>query len=145
MVSHRVVHAAIAVLAVLVLGTSAAAQSGPSSSARSFGVRVVLPDGTAVAAAPVSAPPRKGATLEGWSYAEGAVTTGFISTAARAGVGAEGSTANGSATVRSVSLFGGEITVDGVFVKASARAAGTDANGSLSASSLSNLAEHDEV
>lgn len=139
MVSHRVVHAAIAVLAVLVLGTSAAAQSGPASSARSFGVRVVLPDGTVVAAAPVSAPPRKGATLEGWSYAEGAVTTGFISTAARTGVGAEGSTANGSATVRSVSLFGGEITVDGVFVKASARAGGTDANGSLSASSLSNL------
>ena len=48
-------------------------------------------------------------------------------------------TADGSASVSSLSLFGGEITADGVFVKARARATGKGANGDLSASSLSNL------
>ena len=41
--------------------------------------------------------------------------------------------------MRTVSLFGGEITIDGVFVKARARATGSGADGDLSASSLSNL------
>ena len=139
MVSHRVVQAAFVALAILALGASAAAQSAPSSSARAFGIRVVLPDGTGASSIGVSAPPRKSATLDGWSYADGAVVSGWTSTAARAGAGAEGSTAGGSASVRSVSLFGGEVTVDGVFVKGSARASGTGANGDLSASSLSNL------
>jgi Peptidase family M23 len=139
MVRSRVVHATFVALAVLGLGASAAAQSAPSSSARAFGVRVLLPDGTVASSAPVSAPPRKSATVDGWSYGEGAVVSGWTSTSARSGVGAEGSTANGSASVRSVSLFGGEITVDGVFMRASARASGTGATGDLSASSLSNL------
>jgi murein DD-endopeptidase MepM/ murein hydrolase activator NlpD len=41
--------------------------------------------------------------------------------------------------VQSVSLFGGEITVDSVVVKATARASASGAQGSLAASSLSNL------
>jgi hypothetical protein len=139
MVSSRVVPATFVALAVLALGASAAAQSAPSSSARAFGVRVLLPDGTIASSAPVSAPPRGAATVDGWSYGEGAVVSGWTSTAARSGAGAEGSTATGSASVRSVSLFGGEITVDGVFMRASARASGTGASGDLSASSLSNL------
>ena len=57
MVRHRAVHAAFVALTVLALGASAAAQSGPSSSARALGVRVVLPDGTVAAPAAVSAPP----------------------------------------------------------------------------------------
>ena len=139
MVSHRVVQAALVVLAVLSLGASAAAQSAPSSSARAFGIRVVLPGGAVASSASVSAPPRRNATLDGWSYADGAVVSGWTSTAARTSTSAAGSTAGGSATVRSVSLFGGEVTVDGVFVKGSARASGSGANGDLSASSLSNL------
>ncbi len=139
MVSHRAVHAAIVALAVLALGTSAAAQSGPTSSARAIGVRVVLPDGSAASSAAVSAPPRRSATLDGWTYAGGAVLSGRTSTAARTGAGTDGSTANGTSSVRSVSLFGGEISADGVFVKAGAHAVGTGAGGSLSASSLSNL------
>ena len=139
MVSHRVVQAALVSLAVLVLGASAAAQSAPSSSARAFGIRVVLPGGAVASSAAVSAPPRRNATLEGWSYADGAVVSGWTSIAARSAAGAAGSTAGGSASVRSVSLFGGEVTVDGVFVKSSARASGDGADGDLSASSLSNL------
>ncbi len=139
MVSHRVVQAAFVALAVLGLGASAAAQGAPSSSAAAFGIRVVLPNGAGASSASVSAPPRRSATLDGWSYADGAVTSGGISTTARTAAGASGSTAGGSASVRSVSLFGGEVTVDGVFVEGSARASGTGANGDLTASSLSNL------
>jgi hypothetical protein len=139
MVRFRAVHATLVALAVLALCASAAAQSAPSSSARAFGIRVLLPDGTVASSAPVSSPPRNSATVDGWSYGEGAVVSGWTSTAARSGAGAEGSTANGSASVRSVSLFGGEITVDGVLMRASARASGSGASGDLSASSLSNL------
>ncbi len=139
MVSHRVVQAAFVALAILALGASAAAQSAPSSSAAAFGVRVVLPGGPAATSASVAAPPRGSATLDGWSYADGAIVTGWTATAARGAAASDGSTAVGSASVRSVSLFGGEVTVDGVFVKGSARASGTGANGDLSASSLSNL------
>ena len=139
MVRNRVVHAAFVALTVLALGASAAAQSIPSSSARALGVRVLLPDGTVAASAAVSSPPRDATTVDGWSYGEGAVITGWTSTSARSSAGSEGATANGSASVRTVSLFGGEITIDGVFVKASGRASGTGADGDLSASSLSNL------
>jgi Peptidase family M23 len=138
-VSSRLVHAALVALAVLALGSSAAAQSLPSSSARAFGIRVLLPDGTVAASAPVSAPPRKSATIEGWSYGDDAVVTGWTSTAARSAAGAPGSTATGTSSIRAVSLFAGEITVDGVFMTARARASGKGASGDLSASSLSNL------
>jgi murein DD-endopeptidase MepM/ murein hydrolase activator NlpD len=139
MVSHRLVQAALVVLAVLALGSAAAAQSPPNSSAQAFGVRVLLPGGSAASSASVAAPPRSSATLDGWSYADGAIVTGWTATAARGTSASGGSTAVGSASVRSVSLFGGEVTADGVFVKGSAHASGTGANGDLSASSLSNL------
>jgi murein DD-endopeptidase MepM/ murein hydrolase activator NlpD len=139
MVSHRVVLASFVALAVLVLGSSAAAQGAPSSSSRAYGIRVVLPDGTVAVSASVSAPPGKSGALDGWSYGEGVVQSGWTSLAADAAAGAEGATAAGSATVRSVALFGGEITVDAVFAKATARAAGSGADGDLAASSLSNL------
>jgi len=138
-VSSRLVQAALVAVAVLALGASAAAQSLPSSSSRAFGIRVLAPDGAVAASAPVSAPPRSSATVEGWTYGEGAVVSGWTSAAARSAAGAPGATATGSSSVRSVSLFGGEITVDGVFMRASARASATGASGDLSASSLSNL------
>lgn len=139
MVSHRVVLAAFVALAVLALGSAAAAQGVPTSSARAYGIRVVLPDGTVVVSASVAAPPRKSTTVDGWSYGEGAVQAGWTSIAAQAAAGSEGATSAGSTTVRSVALFGGEITVDAVFAKATARASGSGADGDLGASSLSNL------
>jgi murein DD-endopeptidase MepM/ murein hydrolase activator NlpD len=139
MVSHRLVHVAIAALAVLALGASAAAQRAPASSASAIGVRVVLPDGTVASSSSVSAPPRGSSTLDGWTYGDGAVVAGWTSVAARSTAGGATATGNGSSSVRSVSLFGGEIRADGVFVKAGARAAGAGATGSLSASSVSNL------
>jgi murein DD-endopeptidase MepM/ murein hydrolase activator NlpD len=138
-VAHRVLNAAIVAVVVLAAGAPAAAQSGPAASARATGVRVVVPGGEGGTAAGVAAPPRASATLNGWSYGDGAVSVGWTSTAARTGSASGSATSNASATIQSVSLFGGEITVDGVFVKANASAAGSGAQGSLSASSLSNL------
>jgi murein DD-endopeptidase MepM/ murein hydrolase activator NlpD len=139
MVSYRVVQAALVVLVVLALGASAGAQSAPSSSARAFGIQVVLANGKAVSSAFVASPPRSDATLDGWSYGDGAVVVGPTSTAARSAAGSGRSTGAGSASIRSVSLFGGEITVDRVSVKAHASAAGSGAGGDLSTSSLTNL------
>jgi murein DD-endopeptidase MepM/ murein hydrolase activator NlpD len=139
MVSHRVVPAAFVALALLVLGASAAAQSTPRSSAQAFGIRVVLPDGSAASSSAVSAPPSGSAGEGGWSYGDGAVVSGALSTSGRTTVEGARAAARGSASVKSVSLFGGDITVDRVSVKASARASGTGASGDLSASSVSNL------
>lgn len=139
MVGHRALSATILALAVLALGASAAAQNAPASSSRAVGVRVVLPDGAGAAAASIAAPPRASATVEGWSYADGAVVTGWTTASARTGGTSSRATANGSATVQSVTLFGGEVTADAVFAKAEARATGSGADGSLSASSVSNL------
>ena len=140
MVSHRVVQAAVVALTVLALGASAAAQSTPNSSARAIGVRVVLPDGKGGVVASVTAPPADSATrVGGWTFGGGAVDTGLVSASGRTGARSNGSTANGSATVQSVSLFGGEITVGGVFAKAGAHAFGSGASGTLASSSLSNL------
>jgi murein DD-endopeptidase MepM/ murein hydrolase activator NlpD len=138
-VAHRVLNAAILAAVVLVAAAPAAGQSGPDASARATGVRIVVPGAEGGSAAGVAAPPQAGATLDGWSYGDGAVSVGATSTDARTGRGSGSATANGSATVGSVSLFGGEITVDGVAVKASAGASGSGAQGSLADSSLSNL------
>ncbi|MGH3020299.1 MAG: choice-of-anchor P family protein, partial [Gaiellaceae bacterium] len=138
-VAHRVLNATILAVVVLAVGAPAGAQSGPNASARASGVRIVVPGGDGGTAGVVTAPPQASATLNGWSYGEGAVSVGSTSTAARTGGASGSATSNASATIQSVSLFGGEITADGVFAKASARAAGSGANGSLSASSLSNL------
>jgi hypothetical protein len=138
LVAHRVVYVTILALGVLLLGGSAAAQSAPAASSSAYGVRVVLPGGTGKSAAAVSAPPRGGITLNGFGYGDGAVSTGGLSTAARTSVSSS-ATAGGSATIRSVSLFGGEITADAVVVRANARASGNGAAGSLDGSSVSSL------
>jgi hypothetical protein len=64
---------------------------------------------------------------------------GSISTSARADAAAKSAQASGSASVQSVSLFGGELTVQGVLAKAGAQANGKGAHGSLGSSSLSGV------
>ncbi|MGH3014595.1 MAG: hypothetical protein ACRDNN_06575, partial [Gaiellaceae bacterium] len=70
--AHRVLNATILAVVVLAVGAPAGAQSGPNTSARATGVRVVLPGAEGGTAAGVSAPPQASATLNGWSYGEGA-------------------------------------------------------------------------
>ena len=138
-VAQRVLYATILAVVVLALGASAGAQSGPSASARATGVRVVVPGGEGGTAAGVTAPPQASATLDAWAFADGAVSVGGGSTSARTGGASGSATSEASATIQSVSLFGGEITADGVVVNASASAAGSGAQGSLATSSVSNL------
>jgi murein DD-endopeptidase MepM/ murein hydrolase activator NlpD len=135
MVANRVVSGTLVALVVLALGASAQAASGPDASSRATGVSVSVPGGPSPSAAGVSAPPRRSTSAGGWSYADGAVVIGPATSAARAA----GGKSTASASVRSVSLFGGEITADAVFSKASAHASGKAADGSLGASSVANL------
>ena len=137
--AHRVLNATLLAVIVLAVGAPAGAQSGPDASARASGVRVVLPGGDGGTAGGVAAPPEASATLNGWSYGEGAVSVGSTSTAAGTGGASGSATSNASATIQSVSLFGGEITAAGISAKATARATGSGVQGSLAASSLSNL------
>ena len=135
----RVLSATVLALTVLALGASAVSAAAPaSSSSRALGVSVVAPGEEGGSAASVSSPPERSTTADAYSYGE-AVATGWISVSSRAGGSSSRSTGGGSASVQSVSLFGGEITADAVFVKATARATGSGAEGSLGASSISNL------
>jgi murein DD-endopeptidase MepM/ murein hydrolase activator NlpD len=126
-------------LATLVMGGAAgAASSSAASSASAFGIRIVVPGQGIVTAGSISSPPQAAASLVGYSYGNGAVSTGEISAATQAVV--DGSRANGraSTSVGSVSLFGGEITADSVDVAARSHANGLTADGTLSASSVTN-------
>ena len=136
----RLVPAALLVLLALAPGgAAAAADRPPTASARAFGVQVVLPGAGAVSAAAVASPPARSASLDRYSSGDGSVTTGFIATSSRATGGSARASGGASATVQALSLFGGELTADSVFAKAAARASGSRAEGTLSASSLSNL------
>ena len=135
MVANRAVSATVLALIVLALGAPAGAVSGPDASSRATGVSVSVPGGSSASAVGVSAPPRRSASAGSWSYADGAVVIGSTTSAARA----SGGESTASASIQSVSLFGGEITADAVFSKASARASGKAADGSLGASSVANL------
>jgi murein DD-endopeptidase MepM/ murein hydrolase activator NlpD len=138
-VPGRVLSAAVVALTVLALGASTATAAAPaSSSSRALGVQVVLPGGEGGAAASVSSPPQSSTTAAGYSYGE-AVSTGSLAVSSRADRSQSSANAAGSASVQSVSLFGGEITADAVVVKATAGATGSGAEGSLAASSVSNL------
>jgi murein DD-endopeptidase MepM/ murein hydrolase activator NlpD len=138
-VPARVLSATVVALTLLALGASTASAAAPAdSSARALGVRVALPGGEGGSAASVSSPPARSTTATGYTYGE-SVSTGSIAASSRTGVSASRASAGGSASVQAVSLFGGEITADSVFVKATARARTAGAEGSLGASSLSNL------
>ena len=139
MVAARVLSATVLALTVLALGASTASAAAPAhSSARALGVQVALPGGEGDTAVSVSSPPERSTTAAGYSYGEW-VSTGSLSASSRAGGSTSRASAGGSASVQAVSLFGGEITADAVFVKATAQARGAGAEGSLRASSLSNL------
>ena len=139
-VRARVVFGVVVVFALLGLGGAAgAAVSGPAASARSFAVRVVVPDGSGRTAGAISSPPQAAASLVGWSYDDGTVSTGAIRGGTRATTEPDRATAGATSSVASVSLFDGEITVETVTLRASAKATGTRAGGLLSSSALSGV------
>jgi murein DD-endopeptidase MepM/ murein hydrolase activator NlpD len=137
-VPARLAGVALAVFALLLAGSAGAAATGPKASAKAFGVRVVAGGETATAGSSAS-PPQTAASLVGWEDASGAVSTGAITAATDAGVADGTATGRAHASVASVVLFGGEITVQRVDVAAVARASGPGAGGRLAGGGLSGV------
>jgi murein DD-endopeptidase MepM/ murein hydrolase activator NlpD len=130
-----------ALLALLVLGsagTAEPAETPSEASASALGVQVVAPGGRGGSAGAVSAPPDGSGGAGGFSFGEGAVSTGAIVTHVTA-VAAGRADAVATSSVSAVSLFGGEITVGSVSVKATGGASSSRADGSLASSALSNV------
>jgi murein DD-endopeptidase MepM/ murein hydrolase activator NlpD len=134
-----------AIAALLVLGAlgampaAAATESAKTTAeARAFAVRVVLPDGTEDVLAEAGAPPAQQATSGSLTYGSGAVTTGAVWSRASA-VAAAKANAWATSTVRTVSLFGGEITIGAVSTKAVSQASPTRASGALDGSWLAKV------
>ena len=132
----RVLFAALAVLAPA--SSAPAATERPKSSARALAVRVVVPDQPEQVLADAVAPPARAARSTGLAYGDDIVTTGAVWSRANAKT-AGSVTASAAATVRTVSLFGGEITVGAVSTRASVVTAGSRADGSVSGSWLADV------
>ena len=132
----RVCLAALAVLATA--SAASAATPRTEASARALAVRVVLPDENEEVLGAAVAPPARISRSNGLVYGDGIVTTGGVWSRAAARRGAS-ARASAGATVRTVSLFGGEITVGAVSTKATATASPTRAGGGLSGSWLADV------
>ena len=133
----RLVFAALVGL-VAFAAASPVAAAPPRAAAKALAVRIVIGD-EEERAAEVVAPPAASRELPGFVYGDGIVVTGAVWTRARTVTGDGRARARASATARSVSLFGGEITVGALSTKAFARASGTEAEGSLGGSWLADV------
>ncbi|MBD0317999.1 MAG: M23 family metallopeptidase [Thermoleophilia bacterium] len=126
-------------LLVLLVGTApAASASGAEGSARAVALRVVVPGGREDLLAEATGPPGRVAASEGLEYGSGAVTTGAVWSRAQASGGTR-ATASARATVRTISLFAGEITVGAISVQARASATGKRAIADLGGSWLAEV------
>ncbi len=121
-------------------GTAPATAATPAAegSARALAIRVVTPDGKEEVVGESKAPPPRLVTSGGLVYGDSIVTTGAVWARSRAN-GGRRATAWANATLRNVSLFGGEITVGAVSMKASAEASPTRSGGDLSGSWLAEV------
>jgi murein DD-endopeptidase MepM/ murein hydrolase activator NlpD len=128
--------ALLAITLVLVSSGSAGPGATPGASAQAFALRVTIPGQAEVATPVVSAPPN--ATSFGNSFSAQGVTAGAITAGAST---QNGATAVGTASsdITGLSLFGGEITADGVSGRARATAGPQGAAGDLTGSGVSNL------
>jgi murein DD-endopeptidase MepM/ murein hydrolase activator NlpD len=135
----RLVLGAFLFVSLVSAGSSGAVVPSPASSASAFGVRVVVPGKTTASAGSISSPPQSAASLVGWAYGDGAVTTGAITGGTNATVDDDRGVGRAVVQVGSVSLFGGEVTADAVTSKSVSRASRSSAGGDLSGSGVSNL------
>ena len=100
---------------------------------------MAVPTGTGTTAAFVSAPPQAAASLPGYSWGNGVVTVGELSTGARSTIGSASADSVAAASISSVALFGGEITVASVDLRVVARASGSGAQGRFAAAGVTGL------
>ena len=134
--ARLVLAALVALLACALVSPAEAAP--PRSSASAVAVRIVVGAGEERAGELV-APPASSRRLPGFAYGDGIVVTGAAWMRARSRADPDRARSGSAVTVRTVSLFGGEITVGAVSARASARASGRGARGGLEGSWLGNV------
>ena len=108
------------------------------ATAEAVGVRIFVGE-QEEKGAEVVAPPAASQRLPGFVYGDGIVVTGAVWTRAAARRGEGWARAHGTATIRTVSLFGGEITVGALSTRASTRASGVNTGGGLGGSWLAEV------
>jgi murein DD-endopeptidase MepM/ murein hydrolase activator NlpD len=136
----RLILLACACLAVVIGSAGAAAPAkGPSAAARAYALRVVVP-GQPGGTTPMVTAPSDPAYLGGFQYpGDGSVvSTGAISVGASTAPG-DTASSTASADVSSISLFHGEITVDGVSARAKAAAGANAAVGDFDGAAVTNM------
>jgi len=136
----RLLLLACASLAVAIGPAGAAPPAkAPGAAARAFAVKVVVPGQDGAATPVLAAPNDQVSYLNGFQYpGDGsAVTAGAISVGVSTTSGGT-ATASAAADVSALSLFGGEITAQGLSGRAKA-AASTNATGDFNGSALTNL------
>ncbi|HSC91202.1 MAG TPA: M23 family metallopeptidase [Gaiellaceae bacterium] len=138
-----VVVAGLCAAVLLAAGRAGAETSAPAAgaSARAFAIRVTVPGQPGAVTAQVAAPPDAVSFGASFAYpADGsAVTSGAVTGSASASAADGTADGSASASVESLSLFGGELTVAQVSARASATARDGVASGDLSGASVTGL------
>jgi murein DD-endopeptidase MepM/ murein hydrolase activator NlpD len=135
----------IGVLSLLLAAGSAGAGAGATesgASARAYAVKIVVPGQGEVVAGSVAAPPNAvsfGADFKHPAETGALVSTGSIAASASADALEARASASASSEIQAVSLFGGEITAEGVLARARAEAAPGNGTGDVSEASLTKL------
>jgi murein DD-endopeptidase MepM/ murein hydrolase activator NlpD len=127
-------------LVALIGSIAAAAPDQPEASATAVPVRIVQPGAPEQIALSVTAPPSAEQVLPGYAYPDDG-TIAKIGSADAQVVAQPGtsSSAQANSGALAVSLFGGEITVSSLDVRASVAAGTVSASGNVSASSITGL------
>jgi murein DD-endopeptidase MepM/ murein hydrolase activator NlpD len=128
---------AAAVLGLTGSGGVSSAVGGGTSSAEAFAIQISIPGRGGSMGGAVSAPPDAVGVGGAFAYpADGSVAQ---AASISSGVSADGGVSNANVTVSSLSLFGGEVTVGSVTVKAGAKASAKAASGSTAGSAVTGL------
>ncbi len=135
----RLLAALALVLATTLAPSAAQAQpAGAKASSRALALRVLYPDGTEETIGQASAPPARLVRSKGLTFGDTIVTTGATWARAQATAADQGA-ASASSTLRTVSLFDGEITVGAMSTRAIATASSKRATGGLTGSWLADV------
>jgi hypothetical protein len=138
---RRLAPHALALLAVLAAGSASAAPTAPAgASARVYAIKIVWPGGEA-GTQEIIAPPDGVQFAGGFAHpSDGSVvTTGPVTVSAAASTTETSADASASSEISSISLFGGEITIETVIGRAVAGGRAGTATGSTAGSSVSGL------
>jgi murein DD-endopeptidase MepM/ murein hydrolase activator NlpD len=126
---------------VLVFGASAGSSAGSSAAtARAWAVKIIVPGATDLGSAVASAPPDAVGFGGPFTYpADGSIVKVASSTTNVSAAGGQEASASATAQLSALTLFGGEITADGLTGEMNAVASAAGAGGTPGASGVKNL------